>query len=268
MAGASGTAFAVTSPATPLALTGGRGDAQFAALNQTGRPVRATAAGEPVGQAAARWFSLQPAVVELAPGASASFDVTVAVPAGTQPGTYSFQLLVAAQDNPDDDYAVSDPVTFEVAAGPKPKPIPWLLIGGAALGVLIVIGGVLAWLFTLGPLGPPVAEVAPARLDYGTLTSGSAYAPLKVTNTGHRDLVVDGFQTVGDPAFSMGKGNCSGQPIKSGDSCTVMVAFSPPQFTVPAAHHAGSVLVRTNAGSPIIVPTTGDALFLIFIVKG
>ena len=118
-----------------------------------------------------------------------------------------------------------------------------------------------------GPMGPPALAADPGRVEFGTVNQfgGSAAAPLKLTNSGHRDLVIDGFQTGREPAFGAGKGNCIGQPIKSGQSCTVMVVFAPTtgEFTNPAHHLEGTLSVRSNAGA-VSIPVGGDALFAIF----
>jgi len=190
----------------------------------------------------------------------ATFTVGVTVPAGSAPGHYSFQLLVAAQDNPDDDYAVSDLVTFQVPPEKPPPPFPWLLVGGIAAGVLVVIGAVFAWLFTIGPLGPPGIG-APSKVEFGVVNSaaGSGTKVVKITNTGHSDLKVSALQVTGS-GFSGGKGTCVDQPVRSGQSCDVSLVLAPASFTAVPTQLTGLLTVFSNASnSPQQVSLSGSA---------
>ncbi len=264
----SGTAFEVVVPSAPVVLSAGQAKALFTAVNSTGRPVRAAANVEPVGQTPARWFSLAPPLAELAPGASAAFAVTITVPAGTAAGQYSFQLMVAAQDNPDDDYAVSDLVTFEVAAEKPKPPFPWLLVGGIAAGaVVVVVAGILVWLFTIGPLSAPDMGVSPSALDLGTVNQ---FAPtdvgaVTITNNGPTDLKISSFQFTG-ANFGGGKSNCVGAAIHTGQRCSVLVTLTATAFPPSPQPVSGTLVITSNAkGGPRTVPLTGRQVNSIII---
>jgi hypothetical protein len=83
------------------------------------------------------------------------------VPAGTAPGRFTFQLLVADVTDPDERYAQGPTVAFVLAqAAPPPakKPFPWMLVALVA-GVVLILGTVVAVLAGRGglALGEPCA---------------------------------------------------------------------------------------------------------------
>jgi beta-lactam-binding protein with PASTA domain len=72
-----------------------------------------------------------------------AFTVTVATPPKTAAGTYSYRLDVVTVARPDEGDS-SPVVTFKVEAKEKPK-TNWALIA-AVIAIVVVVGGVMAWL--------------------------------------------------------------------------------------------------------------------------
>ncbi|MGH9245619.1 MAG: hypothetical protein ACRD29_15140 [Acidimicrobiales bacterium] len=95
----------------------------------------------PEGAADAAWFSVEEPQRPVAPGASTSYLVKVAVPAGTAAGTFSFQGRAYSADRPpEESSALSGRVAFDVAETKPPPPKPWWLIPvGVAVVVVIAV---------------------------------------------------------------------------------------------------------------------------------
>jgi hypothetical protein len=205
-------------------------------------------------------------MAEMAPGASAGFAVTIGVPNGAAAGQYSFQLMLAAQDNPDDDYAVSDLVTFEVVAEKPKPPFPWLKVGGIAAGVVVlVVAGVLVWLFTIGPLSGPEMAVDPSTLDLGSVNEYSPFSvqTVTITNHGSGDLTISSFNFTG-ANFSGGKGTCLGAAVPAGQSCVIYVTLTGTAFPPQPETVSGTMVVNSNArGGARTVPLKGTQVYVI-----
>ncbi len=140
--------FAITAASNNVRLDSkGNGELSFTVSNTSDRPLRARfelKAGDPAQQP---WLSL-------AGEEERSFDVQgthqvvvrIAAPPGSPAGSYSFRLDVISTDNPDEDFAEGQAVTFDVKASePLKSGFPWWIAAVAAAVVLVVGAG--AWFF-------------------------------------------------------------------------------------------------------------------------
>ncbi len=106
----------------------------------------------------------------------------------------------------------------------------------------------------------PVASASPTTLVFAPHELGSATAeePVDLTNTGDDNLHVFSVAVTGSSEFTMRSDGCTGAVLAPGDSCTVVVAFSPTSVTAVGgslvfAHDAGSdtrVLLQGSAAPP------------------
>jgi len=146
----------VASPFTITALTEkvtlddeGVGVAVFTVSNGTGSDREIRASIEVDGPASgARLTIAGEEERPLSSTGSEQYVINVEAPPETTPGSYHFRLRISDERDPDDTFAVSPNVGFEVAAPepePEPaKPFPWWIV---AVGVVVlIVGGVVAWL--------------------------------------------------------------------------------------------------------------------------
>jgi len=80
-------------------------------------------------------------------GETQTYTVEIAPPEGTEAGQYAFQLVVADEFNPEENFSNGPDLRFEVKGAPPPPPANRnLLIIGAVVAVIavIVIGGLIA----------------------------------------------------------------------------------------------------------------------------
>jgi hypothetical protein len=151
-------AFDITATTSSVQLgASGQGEVSFTVSNKLGTGVTVRATVEPTGDTRPEWVSFPNGMERtLSPDGTAVIPVRVAVPPGTSPGTYGFNLVVASVSNPDEHYARGPSVAFTAAPAPVPvkKPFPWWLVALAA-GVLIIIGGVVAILSARGDKQAP-----------------------------------------------------------------------------------------------------------------
>ena len=111
-------------PAKPVKVEGGAATVSVKVTNTAAEEKVGTVLVEPEAPALLDWFTIAGEATRRYPsGASESVAVGIAVPAGTTPATFAFQLDAKAEDNPDEDYTNGPRVQFVVPA-PKP-PVPW-----------------------------------------------------------------------------------------------------------------------------------------------
>jgi hypothetical protein len=111
-------------PAKPVKVRDGAATVDVKVTNTAGEEKVGTVLVEPEAPATFDWLTIAgEATRSYAPGATEDVAIAIAVPAGTAPATYAFQLDAKAEDNPDEDYTNGPRVQFEV---PKPRPpLPW-----------------------------------------------------------------------------------------------------------------------------------------------
>lgn len=159
--------FAITAANTTIKLDqAGHGEASFTVSNTTKRPLRGRARAVPLDSANASWLSVAgEAERDFGPDSTHQFTVQIVVPSGTPPGRYTFNIVVASTDNPDEEYAEGPAVAFEsTAAEVKKKPFPWWIL--VVVGAVIVIGIVAVILITRKPSSPPLqaARIRPSTI--------------------------------------------------------------------------------------------------------
>jgi hypothetical protein len=159
-------AFDITAATDAVTLDpSGQGELAFTVSNALRTPIRARATVLTTGVVRPEWMAIEGGEErDFAPDGTQQLVVRFKVPAGTPPGRYTFQLLVADVTNPDERYAQGPTVAFVVAQAvppPAKKPFPWMWVALAA-GVLLILGTVVAVLTGRGgaALGEPCAEAA------------------------------------------------------------------------------------------------------------
>ena len=145
--------FTITTATNTIQLDDKRtGNATFTAFNAGGRAVHARARVTPQSAAIGGWLSLEgEAERDFGIAAAQQYNVRIAVPPTATPGSYSFQLSLAAVDNPDEDFTISPSVTFDA-----PPPVaqraafPWWIPVIVGVVALLLVGGLVAYLISSG----------------------------------------------------------------------------------------------------------------------
>jgi hypothetical protein len=179
--GAATSIFAITAAAASVQLDANRhGVASFTVTNTTATALRGRARIVPLTAAAAPWLTLGgDAERDFAPGATQQYAVDVKVPPDAAPGSYSFRLDAVGVANPDEQYTQGPSVAFAVAPQPGPvetkkQPFPWWIIAVAIAAVLVIAGGVTAFVLLRNVTVPTV--VGESLVDaQGTLVSASLH---------------------------------------------------------------------------------------------
>jgi hypothetical protein len=171
--------FNITAAANSLRLDSKlQAQTSFTVYNNSGRIMRGRARIAPQDPATEKWLTLAGEAEKDFPIAGTQqYNVQIAVPAGSPPGSYPFRLDVVGTENPDEEFSQGPTVTFEVpAAPPAKKPFPiWIPI--VAVVALLVVGGVIAFLATRDN-GPSEAEVAASQT-----ATAEAQAAVDATST-------------------------------------------------------------------------------------
>ena len=166
-------------------------DIVIVAQNRSGRSVRVQAILDPIGSQAA--IELDPLPVEVwaswleildtAPeldfeaGGQHRFRVRISLPPNARLGTYQFRLILSGVENPDEEFATGDPITFTIT-GPQTDIRPFAI--GAAVILALVILGIIAAVFLIGRGFPLQVTLEPPE----TAVQGEpAKYILTITNT-------------------------------------------------------------------------------------
>src|SRR3954452_18568779 len=152
--------FDITALTTLISLDAERkGQASFTVTNATNASIRGDAVVIPKSGAKQEWFTIDHASRHYDPGASEQLTVSIDAGMDAAPATYGFQLRVllgggVPEEQFDDGPLVKFDVT-EIPAQPPPPPpppakrgIPWWVFLIAGLIVLVVIGGIVAFVLT------------------------------------------------------------------------------------------------------------------------
>ena len=235
--------FDLTSPSSALELDeNGQGEISFTVTNAAGRSLRARAKVVPLGSTQAGWLSVVGETERrLDADATAQFTVRVAVPAGTPEGAYNFRLDVISEENPDEDFTQGPIVAAEVATSqPRKKRFSWWI--PVVAGVVLVLGGLIAWLAMRGG-----GKVEVPDLDGMTVVAAGE----KLTEVG----LVTG-STAEQPSESGAPGTVWRQEPEAG----VMVAKGTNvDLTIVAAKVAGSWKPVEGSLRYVSVPAYGPA---------
>jgi hypothetical protein len=161
--------------------------------NCSGRPVKVHPILVPISSASAYdsapvppgewlpWLSIPElkdnTELDFEPGGLHSFVVRISLPSYAPLAAYQFQLVLSGVDNPDEEYAASDPITFTVT-GPKVDTRPFVI--GAAIIMALVILGITAAVLLLNRSSLQVTVNFPDQVAEGDII---AYE-LHVLNSG------------------------------------------------------------------------------------
>lgn len=167
--------FAITAANAAVKLDQvGHGEAAFTVSNTTKRPLRGRAKAIPLESTKTSWLSVAgESERDFGPDATHQFTVQIVVPPGTPPGRYSFNIVVASTENPDEEYAEGPSVAFEsTAAEVRKKPFPWWIL--VVVGAVILVG-IIAVLLLMRQPSPP-RQATPIRASVIPLTNAASEA--------------------------------------------------------------------------------------------
>lgn len=158
----------------------------FTVSNTSGRPLRIGAQVLVEGQAQESWLAIKgERERDLAAGGTDQITVRVQVPPGTEPGQYTFRLLVYSVRRPGEDFTNGPLVAVRVPAAttPPPEPVerrgfPWWMVAVAV--AVLAVGGIAGWWLWPEDVRVPAVvgqdlelaknAIEEAQLEMGTVT--------------------------------------------------------------------------------------------------
>ena len=234
--------FAITAASNSVRLSDQRqGQAAFTVFNASGRALQGRIQLVPLGQAAADWLKVTGAPSRpFAMGGTEQVTVSIAVPPGAAPGSYTFRLDVVGVDNPDEDYSAGPVVTFEVPAPPPKKPFPWWIIAviAAALVIAVVV------FFLTRPKTTPVPALRGQSVVNAQATLSAGGLKLGEVVEGPDDGVGAGMVMASTPG--------AGSEVNRGASVALVAAAqatptpTPPPQPTPFGGGTGRITFVTN----------------------
>src|SRR5262249_15213859 len=137
-----------TAASNAVALNANRtADTSFTVTNTSGQPQRGRVSVASDDPAVPGWVTVQgEAERPFGVGESQQFIVRITAPPGAAPGQHTFRLDAIGVENPDENFALGPNVTFEVTAAPAERKTPWWIFAAVAAAVVLLVGGVLAFL--------------------------------------------------------------------------------------------------------------------------
>lgn len=165
--------FTITTPDTsvnlrPSSVKGGEkamGTATYSVTNRTGATIRTGLRVKPGEGADPGWFTVRGGDErDIAPGATESFSIDLAVPGGS--ANHSFNVVAVNLADPDNDFETGSAVAFDAPAimGPD-NGLRWWMIA-APIALLLVVGGVIgAFLWINGDEPVPLADFRGSSLE-------------------------------------------------------------------------------------------------------
>jgi hypothetical protein len=131
----------ISESGTSVPLTAGEGEVTFTVTNGGPATDRVVLTVTPLDGAVEDWFTVRQPQRQVGPGASAVFDVAVAVPLGTATGTYALQgVAYSADSDPSESSVTSKRITLDVAPSVAPKrPTRWPYIVAALIVLLVIL---------------------------------------------------------------------------------------------------------------------------------
>jgi len=141
----------------------GTGAVTFTVTNKTGQGLAGRVTIEPQGEAKAEWFSVDgESERQFTANGTHTFTVRIKTPPEAKAGAYSLKVRAVAVNDPDNDFAESPVVAFDIAAPPPPtekKKLPWWIFAAIGGGVAVVAGVVVAVILFTGGGGTAVPNV-------------------------------------------------------------------------------------------------------------
>ncbi|WP_395672929.1 PASTA domain-containing protein [Inquilinus sp.] len=139
------------------------GAVTFTVTNKTSQGLAGRITIEPQGEAKAEWFSVDgESERQFTANATHTFTVRIKTPPEAKAGAYSLKVRAVAVNDPDNDFAESPVVAFDIAAPPPPtekKKLPWWIFAAIGGGVAVVAGVVVAVILFTGGDSPTVPNV-------------------------------------------------------------------------------------------------------------
>jgi len=139
------------------------GAVTFTVTNKTGQGLSGRVTIEPQGEAKAEWFSIDgESERQFAAGGTHTFTVRIKTPPTATAGSYTLKVRAVAVNDPDNDFAESPVVAFDIAAPPVAAPkkkLPWWIFAAIGGGVAVVAGVVVAVILFTGGGGTKVPNV-------------------------------------------------------------------------------------------------------------
>ena len=150
-------------------------DIVIVAQNRSGRPVRVQAILVPIGSETAfdleplspgiwaPWISFQETASEVnfETDGNHRFRVRISLPPNAPLGSYQFRLILSGVENPDEEFAASDPITFTIT-GPQTDIRPFAI--GAAVILALVILGIIAAVLLINQSSPLRITLEPPEI--------------------------------------------------------------------------------------------------------
>jgi len=144
---------------------GGYGEYVFTVTNTTGNALRMGSKVLVDGATDESWLTIEGAAErELAKGMTDQVKVRCDLPPATTAGRYTFRLLAYSCHSPGEDFTEGPVVGIEVPESkvvtptPIPTKFPWLIV--AAVTAVVVIGGIIAYVFVATPKATEVPPEA------------------------------------------------------------------------------------------------------------
>lgn len=141
-----------------------KGTATYSVTNRTGETKRARVSIDPGDGAEQSWFTVRDGDErDIAPGATESFSIDLAVPPGSP--NHSFEVVVVNLEDSDNDFARGSTVAFNAPALTENGPwLKWWMIA-APIALVLIVGGVIVALWP-EEVTPPVEDDMVTLLDF------------------------------------------------------------------------------------------------------
>lgn len=112
------------------------------------------------------------------------------------------------------------------------------------------IGGELMWYLEVFGGGMPATTVTPSTMYFGDVRVGSSGSQtITVRSSGTTDTTVSSVDVSLNPdIYSIGYDDCTGFPMRTGQSCSIVVTFRP----IEAGARAGEVRIVSDAGTDYV----------------
>lgn len=232
-----------------------RAEVAFTVTNTGSRPSQVVFETVPGDGADGGWFSVDEPQRRIQAGASVSYLVRIAVPAGAAAAGYTLQgRAYPADAAPEESSRLSNRVAFDVAPSAKPAK-PWWPYAVAAALVLVALG-VVGWLLFRDD-GESTGALSVAVAGNGSVSSSPA--GVACPDSCRLDLPVGTAVTLtAAPAGGATFGSWQNCPAPDGPRCTVTIADGAQTVTATFAVATWTINVQVFPGSGGIVTATGD----------
>jgi len=163
-----------------------KGTATYSLTNRTGATVRAGLRIKPGDGAEQSWFTVRDGDErDIAPGATESLSIDLAVPGGA--ANHSFHVVVVNLADPDNDYESGSAIAFDApAVEANGGGVKWWMIAGP-IALVLVVGGAIAWFLINGDeparvtladfRGSPLEKAQQALAEQGVTMVERALSP-------------------------------------------------------------------------------------------